>query len=271
MLEDAYQVRDYVDYYVASENPKFAFETPHFQAVSSVTAATTPAQLAALFTTTYADACNVSPPYPCTMSTVDISELHSVVTSTNSLAQLLNGQMVTAAITLTTIISGTVQRFEMNGDDVINLSDSYIDLYDFAHLVKENFSDSSLQAAAQAVMNTISEYTTTEYHKSGTFEAMTETTTWNLDNSHGVSIFFPPTASSFYRASNYDFATGANWPGVAGLSLNNNQATIDWGPMLVSYFRITQPTGPDNPTPPQLLPLLHLHEYRVYLPVIIRW
>jgi len=197
------------------------------------------------------------------MSTADILKLSSVVTATNSLAQLLNSQMATSAITLTTIRS-TVQRFEMNGDDVINSSDDYIDLYDFARLVKANYSDSSLQAAAQAVMDAITVYITTEYHGSGT----TGGHVWNLNNSHGVAVFFPSTASSFYSISNYDFATGATWPGASLLSLHANQATVEWGPMLVSYFKTTQPGGPDDPTPPELMPLRL--EFRVYLPLVLR-
>ena len=253
----AVALHDYV-----RENIKFGFDAPHFQAISSISATTTPAQLAVLFTITYGDACNAAS-YPCTMSTADILKLSSVVTATNSLAQLLNSQMATSAITLTTIRS-TVQRFEMNGDDVINSSDDYIDLYDFARLVKANYSDSSLQAAAQAVMDAITVYITTEYHGSGT----TGGHVWNLNNSHGVAVFFPSTASSFYSISNYDFATGATWPGASLLSLHANQATVEWGPMLVSYFKTTQPGGPDDPTPPELMPLRL--EFRVYLPLVLR-
>jgi hypothetical protein len=130
--------------------------------------------------------------------------------------------------------------------------------------VKENFSDSNIQANAQTVMNTVSAYTIAEHHRSGA----TGGQTWNLDNSHGVAVFFPSTASSFYRASNYDFATGAAWPGSSYLSVNGSQATIEWGPMLVNYFQTTQPGGPDNPNPP--LPLPQRQEYRVYLPVVIK-
>jgi len=264
MLEDAYQVRDYVDYYIASENIKFGLPVPHFQTVVGITATTSPSQLATLFTTTYADGCNsASPSLPCTMSAADISKLNGVVTATNLLAQLLNSQMATSAVTLTAIHS-VVQRFEMTGTIEIDTSDAYIDLYDFARLVKADFPESNMQAAAQAVMDTISAYTITERHRSGT----TSGTTWNLDNSHGVAVFFPSTASSFYRASNYDFATGAAWPGSSYLSVNGSQATIEWGPMLVNYFQTTQPGGPDNPNPPLPLPLRQ--EYRVYLPVVVK-
>lgn len=262
MIEDAYQVRGYVDYYVASENIQWAYSTPYFRYVSDVTLRRTPAQLAASFTRIYADVGN-SESDPYTVSAANISRLSNLVTATNSLAQLLNSQMTTAAITLTTILS-TVQRFEMNGDGVINPSDDYIDLYDFARLVKLNFPDSGIQVAAQGVMDAVNDYVLIEHHRSGTAGGHT----WNLDNSHGVSVFFPSTASSFYNANNYDFATGAMWHGTTGLAFSINQAAVEWGPMLVSYFQITQPDGPDNPVPPQPLP--RRQELRVYLPIIIR-
>jgi hypothetical protein len=260
MIEDAYQVRDYVDWYVASENIKFGFDTPYYQAISSITSTTTPAHLAALFTTTYADACGAASS-PCTMSTADISRLSDAVAETNSLAQLLDSQMATSATTLTSIRS-TVQRFEMNGDNVIDLSDDYIDLYDFARLVKASFSDSDVQEAAQGLMDDIVAYITAEHHGSGT----TGGQVWNLDNSHGVSVLFPSTASSFYAASNYDFATGAIWPSASGISAGIEEGANEWGPMLVNYFQTTQPGGPDNPAPPEPLPLRL--EFELYLPVI---
>lgn len=266
MIEDAYQMKDYVDYYVASENIKFGKDTPHFQPVTAITATTTPDQLAALFTTTYGDACDAALS-PCTMSTADISKLGNLVMATNSLAQLLNSQMATSAITLTTIQS-TVQRFEMNGDDVINASDDYVDLYDFARLVKLNLFDSNIQVATQGVMDAVNDYVIIERHRTGQVGWWLWQKTWNLDNSHGVSVFFPTTASSFYNASNYDFAVGATWPLVANFSLKDAQAVVDWGPMLVNYFQTTQPSGPDNPNPP--LPLPQRLEHRVYLPVVVR-
>jgi len=260
MIGDAYQVRDYVDYYVASENIKFGLPAPHFQAISGISTTTTPTELATLFTTTYGDVCNEAS-LPCTMSTADVSGLSNVVTATNSLAQQLNSQMATVAITLTTV-RANVQHFQMNGDNVINPSDDYIDLYDFARLVRESFSAGVIQTAAQGVMDAASTYVLTERHRSGA----TGGATWNLDDSHGVSIFFPSTASSFYSASNYDFAVGATW--TRATSLSNTQAATGWGPMLVSYFQVTQPGGPDNPTQPELLPLRP--GFEVYLPIALR-
>jgi len=196
------------------------------------------------------------------MSTADMSRLPDVVTATNMLAYRLNSQIATVASTLTAI-RHDVQRFDENNDSQITPSDDYIDLYDFACLVKSRFSGSGIQESAQAVMDAISAYIVAEHHRSGAREAFL-----NLDNSHGVSIFFPSTASSFYSAKNYRFAVGATWPGATSSPGDETRSAVEWGPMLVSYFQLTQPGGPDNPTPPEPVPQWKWHW--VYLPVVIR-
>ncbi len=262
MIEDAYQVRNYVRYYVASENPQWTYTTAYAQYLSGISATTTPAELAAAFTNGYANEME-SRGSPYTMATGDLSKLSDVVTATNSLAQALNSQMASGALTLTNIAS-SVQRFEMNSDSVINASDAYVDLYDFAQLAKANFSDAAIQSAAQAVMDATTAYATTVRFHTG---KAPNGRVWNLDKSHGLSIFFPSTASSFYSAANYDFAAGATWGNAVGQAGSTDQASMMWGPMLVSYFQMTQPGGPDNPNPP---PLLSRLQNTVYLPLATR-
>jgi len=257
MIEDAYQVRDYVDSYVASENLHYSWSRPYRDYISDITAATTPEQLAALFTNAYADyGDSVSAGY--TQSAADISRLGTLVASTNSLAWILNSQMITAATQVTAILTD-VQRFDSDEPfGVIDLRDRYIDLHDFARLVHENFAGADLKTAAQGVMDAVASYVRVERHRGST-----------LVGSHGVSIFYPTTASSFYNADEYDFATGATWHGSSGVSSIVSDATVEWGPMLVKYFQVTQPGGPDNPTPP--LPKAEIPERQpTYLPVITR-
>jgi hypothetical protein len=260
MIEDAYQVRNYVDYYVGSENLQWSYADPYSPYVSGVTVSTTPAQLASLFSTSYANAASGGNK-AYTISAADISQLSSLVTATNNLAQLLNSHMNTFSNTLTSIRSA-VQRFD-NAEpiNVINSSDQYIDLYHFAQLVKANITDNDIKTAALAVMTAVDDnFIINEHHqtKSGT----------TVGNSHGVSIFFPATPSSFYNGNNLDFAGDTNWLGSTSSSVTA-QAVIDWGPMLVSYFKVAQPGGADNPTPPK--PIARQNESQaVYLPIIIK-
>jgi hypothetical protein len=152
-----------------------------------------------------------------------------------------------------------VQRYDNEAPErTIDTRDTYIDLYHFAELVKAYVPYTLTQNAAQTVMQAIDvDYVVVNGSDSNS--------QYDLDNSHGVSIFFPATASSFYNANSYDFAAGAIWRRPAS---NGAQSLIEWGPMLVNYFQITQPAGPDDPTPPELVALLT--PTLISLPVVLR-
>ncbi len=268
MIEVVYQVRSSTDFFIASQNLQFAFPAPYYYYVNRITNSTTPSQLASIFVTSYDEICRENQ-YACTMSAGEMSRLDSLVSATNNLALLLDSQMTTAASKIG-VIREQVQRFEMNGGGVIDASDDYIDLSDFARLVEVNFSnDDEIRLAAQSVISAVREYTSpvfNERHRTGNVAGKL----WKLDNSYGVSIFFPSTASSFYNDANYDFATGANWRRQARESLNLEQATIAWGPMLVNYFQTSQPNGSDDPEPPSLIPRLLQQKNLVFLPLLHR-
>lgn len=261
MIEDSYQFKDYADYYVASENLQWAFTTPYRDYVSGISAASTPDQVARLFADAYADDSQAAGK-AYTISVVDMAQLDGLVTATNQLAAALASRMDVISGTLTTVAS-QVQRYDNRGSDrLINSTDTYVDLYHFADLVSVNLLDyTDILAPALNVMAGVENYVIHERHLSDK--------TYNLDNSHGVSIFFPATASSFYDPANYDFAVGANWGGAAAAQGVEAQAATTWGGMLVRYFQVTQPGGPDDATPPE--PVAKLNPLtNVYLPLILR-
>lgn len=254
MIEDAYQVRHSVDYYVANENLQWAFVEPYSSYVSTITAESTPVEVANQFALAYANVASAQGA-PYTISSADIAHLSGVVTATNHLAELLNTQMTTISNTLVTVAS-QVQRYDVNGNWELDPEDTYADLYDFAYrvgLALPNHPD--IVATTQEVINAVDTYVLYESHRNAEPGRPYQHFQYNVTNSHGVSIFFPETASSFYKASNYDFAVGANWPGNPEPP-NLAQAAVAWGPMLVHYFQVTQPGGPDNPIPPLPIPKL---------------
>jgi hypothetical protein len=153
------------------------------------------------------------------------------------------------------------QHFDSSGDLVLDAADAYVDLYGFSARARALFADDpEVSAAAQAVVDAATAYVLIERHGTGTAQWKT----LQLDGSHGVAIFYPPSASSFYTASNYAFAAGATWNPQAA-ARGAADAAGGWGPLLVTYFRTTQPNGPDNPTPPR--PLAPLAEaFRTFLP-----
>ncbi len=262
MLEDAYQFRDSAIYYVASENLQWSFSEPYSSYISNITETTSPSDMASIFTNSYANVAQIE--YDAyTMSAGDLSLLGAVISTTNTLARIINSNMASYAPTLTHVAE-IVQRYEMNGDDEINENDDYVDLYDFALMLKGLSGDSQIDQACDAVMAAVDDYIVLNRNSDINYPK------WDLHGSHGVSIFFPSTASSFYNSENYDFAVGATWPGNSGaLTFSSEDETVEWGPMLVNYFQMTQPGGSDNPNPPEPIARLIPLSY-VYIPIMVR-
>ena len=269
MLEDAYQWRDYVNYYVASENLGWAWHGggdygKPLRDLKSENDQSTPAKLARHFGEWYAGQCNLNR-YPCTVSVADLSMLPALITATDGLAYTLNGQMSAISATLTQVLSD-VQRFDSNGNRRLDGADAYIDLLDFARRMRDASGDLAIQTAAQEVIFAQGQYVLYNFPQSGAWL----TYAMALTNSNGVSIFFPPTKSSFYNANNYAFAVGATWNLTPAASLAATEAVsaTQWGPLLVSYFQATQPNGSDDPNPPPLVALQLVYALR--LPIVLR-
>jgi probable HAF family extracellular repeat protein len=269
MVEVAYEMRDYADYMVASQHVQWASSQPYFNYVDGIAADTTPATLAVHFASAYTVA--VAPDgLAYTISAVDMSRLDDVVAATDALAQALQTNMETIAFALADVAE-QVQRYDMNDDHVIDTDDSYADLTHLAQLVEQEMADyPEIVAEAQALQAAIASYVIAEAHDSSD--------NVDLENSHGVAIFFPTNASSFYDGFNNDFASGTDWgslvPGASlaeGALLPNaaGQEEIAWGPMLVSYIEQVNPDGPDDPEPPEPVARL-LRQSSLFLPIVIR-
>lgn len=221
-----------------------------------------------MFADAYADVGDDSSDY-YTISVADIARLGEVVSATNELALALAVEMDTISDTLQGV-ANQVQRFNNEGgvNSTITITDTAVDLYHFAELVSIRLvTHANILTPANQVMALIeNSYIITERHRSKP--------DYILDNSHGVSIFFPATPSGFYKVDCCDFAAdtwwGVNW-NPSGLLAASSEITITWGNMLVDYFQATQPDGPNDLTPPELVGrLLPQTGSPVYLPIILR-
>jgi hypothetical protein len=259
MLEDIYQFRNYARYYVGSENLQWSWADPYYHYVADVTADSTPADVATIMTNAYADA-GIARSGSFTISAVDLSHLSDVITATNQLAGELDEHMVTISNTLITIHL-IVQKFEMNGDDIIDETDEYIDLFDFAFLVKGLTFDNDVKTAAQDLMDALDPFVIAERHGSAG--------AWDLEHSHGVSIFWPDQSSSFYNPDNYDFAAGADWGQLLFKNAIHRPGATGWGNLLVNYIQAVYPGSHDLSTPPEVQPRLD-DGYSIYLPLTQR-
>lgn len=273
MLENAYQVKEYADYLVASENlgwSVFAYETyarvqgaqaqaleaPYeFAAVTSkVTASTTPRQLAVDVADAYFNHSAIRS-NPRTISALDLSRVGAVRQAVDNFATALRNNL-NAVKTYVQNARSATQKFDSRDYYKITDDDEYLDLYHFAQRMKQYVSDSAVQAAAQGVMDALnSGFVVAEHHQSGMWGGEEELY-WDLDNARGVSIYFPP------RSGSSDYSK------YISHQLFRFTAEGGWDEFLADYFGVMG-LPPEQPTEPGLPPML-APEFKVYLPVVIR-
>jgi hypothetical protein len=191
MLEVAYEVRNYTDYMVGSEETMPSTGLVYNQSLLRLVndPDLTPLQLGNYLVQDYY---SYTPSSELTMSNLSISQLNGVLTSLGSFSQLLLDNMSTCKSTL---------RTQAVSAQYYSYSD-YTDLYDFARLVYENISDSSIRAASLSLMNSISSFTAAEIHS---YDSVT--------NSHGISIWLP--GSRQYPGQAASYASKLDFPGVS--------------------------------------------------------
>jgi len=260
MIEDAYQVREFADYYIASQD----LQTAYVPYLSGFDPADEPAAAAIQLAKSYENSM-VTGNHEYTISVADMSKLQPLVNATNELGAALEARTEVISATVSNVAT-VVQRFDDNpSGGGLTLADSAIDLFNFAELIglAAPAGEVEIVAKAESVRLAVQDYVIYEKHASGGGKSFA--------SANGVSIFLPGTASSFYNDSNYDFAVGATW-GLPGMARpRSSQTAATWGSFLVSYFAATQPGGPDNPNPPPLRtkeqpsPL-----FRTYLPLTMR-
>jgi len=201
MLEVAYQIHGYADYWVSSQNIGWAPKGPddrYVRLVQSIGPATTPRQLAQDLVQHYASSL---PPdgHPFTLAAVDMDALPLVVSATDELALAISATLTTSqqAALLHAVYSAT-QKIDYDSDlDIEPLSDGFVDLYDLALNAARRYTEPSIISAAHAVTAALSSAVIAEAHASGPpwmawdEEWNMEGIEWHLDDVHGLSIFFP--------------------------------------------------------------------------------
>jgi hypothetical protein len=273
MLEYAYQIRSYANFYIASENQSWitpnGASQPYPSYLAGVGASTTPEDVTRKIVTEYAAWLDHAYPgrFGYTLSAVDLSKIDLLVTATGALASGLKAEIRTYGPAISAAREAA-QKFDSSNDNRITSSDEYVDLYDSARQISQQIPNAGIQNLAQGVMDTTDSYVVdgAEIHRSGSEKYP------GLDNSHGVSIFLPrgDFKRSFYTGLNLDFAADATW-GTVTEQANAVANRLGWGSMLVSYVEQQTPNAPDNPTPPALAePGAAPASSKIYLPLVVR-
>jgi len=255
MLEDTYQFRGLAGVYVASEDVTWSSlrSNPHHDYFSAVGASTTAAQLGEMIVKGYSRWMETRlAGKNHTMAAVDMTALDQLVTATNALAARLSAGMASYGNQVQAA-RNAARRYWWT---------SYIDLADFAGRIDAGIADALVKADAQAVVAAVEAFVLNEAHCS------------RNTGSHGVSIFFPTDASSFYDGSRYDFAAGAVWQLRSGddafpaaIQAPTEGGPAGWGGLLSNYIQAF-PGGPDVSVPPP--PVAPQVQEEVFVPLIVR-
>jgi hypothetical protein len=196
MIEEAYEIKDYVDYFVGSENEAWG-SVPYDQYINAITASTQPRELAIDIIQDYT-ASLPSEGHPHTISSVDLAAINQVALAVDHLArELING--LTSAETVSQIEDAyrSSQKFDYDSDLRIDeQTEGYVDLYHLALQIQENVTDTEIVEAARSLTQTLASVDSTlviaEQHESGYPWVIPEPLEyWNLDNAHGISIYLP--------------------------------------------------------------------------------
>jgi hypothetical protein len=243
LLENAYQIRDLADYYVAYENlgwSVFAYEKYAEIAENGAL----PRDLAVGISEAYHYHSSLSGD-PRTVSTVDLAKASLVRDRLDDLAQVLIDALPTYK---EEIIQARkyAQKFDTLDFFYLTEQDEYVDLYDLARELRERISDQAVRGACQGLMDAIEQdYVLATYQADGTMYGIGYSAYVKLRKAHGVAIYFPNSwgASEYARYVADDLFTFTS--------------DSQWDEFLAEYFLVRGILPEPNITPevpPMLAP-----------------
>ncbi len=150
-----------------------------------------------------------------------------------------------------------MQVFDSRDYYVLTPSDEYVDLYHFAQLVNgSSITNTAVKLAAQEVMTTVNQAVVVERHQSGQAAG----SYWNLDNAHGLSVYFPR------QSGGWDYYNYINPQTPTTVWQFTSQTA--WDEFLKRYFSVV--ALPSDPGGYGGLGELLTPHHKVYLPLVWR-
>ncbi|MEM7128363.1 MAG: clostripain-related cysteine peptidase [Chloroflexota bacterium] len=223
LFETAYQIKDYARYMIASQNLTYSFY-PYFDYAMRVIddPQIAPRDLAVVIANDYfnQEYLKVNE-QPRTISVFDLSRVDVTKTAIDNLAIALRSEVPSKSQTIKNVQEAT-QRSDSSDYFEITPEDEYLDLYDLVNRIAITTELSSVWDEAEEVRRHISPNTTnsliiTNHVHSGT-DVLVSGNHWNLDNNHGVNIYFPKDQNSFDYANYieskiFTFTQESEWDG----------------------------------------------------------
>lgn len=186
MVEIAYQIKDYADIMVGSEEVEPWDGWPYDTILTDLigTPTSVPETLASTIVSDYMAYYNTYGTGIETMSAVNLTEVPALATAIGSFAS----SMVSSGEWENIVLARMVTDFFYNAD--------YVDLYDFAEKAKTWVTDTSVSGNATALMNAITSAVIAEGH--GAYHDV-----------HGLSIYFPTSGTVHPDYDDLAFALGS--------------------------------------------------------------
>ncbi|MFX0187989.1 MAG: clostripain-related cysteine peptidase [Candidatus Hodarchaeota archaeon] len=191
-VEIHYQLKNYVDVIVASEEVEPVYGYPYDDILNYLTTNpwATPQQLGQQIVIKYHNAYpssyDITQAAANSLTTVFVNRLNNFITDLYAISGSQRSQIYKARANSLGFIAG-------------NGVESYIDLYDFANEI-QTYCTGAIDTSAQYLKNSISSIIIEERHSSHNADA------------HGLSIYFPESISGYYpNYENCDFASDFQW------------------------------------------------------------
>lgn len=183
MLEEVYEVRNYTNYLIASENVAWA-TFPYDYYINAITHSIQPSELAIQIANGYIQ--SLPPSYAGTVSVYDLDQASNIAAQTNALANamiqeqenpIVRGQIGDAYL--------SSQKVDYDSDgQILPEREGYVDLYDFVQKLEALVTAPDIILAAEPLLASLDsvDFIIHEAHQSGQ---------WDIENTHGLSIYMP--------------------------------------------------------------------------------
>lgn len=192
MVEVAYQIQPYADYFISSQNIGWAPVGEggrYVRAVQGIGPATAPAQVAELLVQAY-DAGFAAEGRPFTAAAVDLALLPGVVDAADGLARAILNTSPLPAAALHQAYAAS-QKLDYDTDFRIEPeTDGMVDLYDFAEHAAAAFTQPAIVSQAQGLVTALDAAIVASRTVSGPASVVGDVT-WDLEDANALSIFLP--------------------------------------------------------------------------------
>lgn len=227
MVEVGYEVRDSVDYMLASSNIKWAV-SDYASHINDINGQREARQI--LEEWLHNEAGVLDRNHPFTYAVTDLTRIGAVHAALDKLANALTTTLPTGRTGIRAAFN-QADLFDSDGDGMLNRSrDAYIDLAGFARALQTSFAaNAAVRSAAQELETALIRAITAKDHQSGSPWDRPEAS-WNWSNPGGLSIYAPLAEDGwqrrYYNSRQFRFARDGQWDDFLAAYWNDQAAPL---------------------------------------------